>query len=236
MESWFGRISGSWKSRYLLTATLRADGSSKFAKDFRWGWFPSISLGWNITNEPFMAKAKAAGTDMKFRLSYGKTGNQEGIGYYAWQPKLSAGNGYDKQAGFAVTDFGNSQLTWEKADQFDAGMDLGFFHDKLTFIIDGYLKNTTDLLYSMPVQATTGRSNIMTNIGSMRNVGFEVTIGGNIDLGQVHYQTNFNIARNVNTITKLLDDDAPILASNRILEKGRSINCFNLFVQEGIYQ
>ena len=76
----------------------------------------------------------------------------------------------------------------------------------------------------------------MTNIGSMRNVGFEVTIGGNIDLGQVHYQTNFNIARNVNTITKLLDDDAPILASNRILEKGRSINCFNLFVQEGIYQ
>ncbi len=236
MESWFGRLSGSWKGRYLLTATLRTDGSSKFAKEYRWGWFPSVSLGWNITNEPFMAKAKAAGTDMKFRLSYGKTGNQEGIGYYAWQPKLSAGNGYDKQSGFAVTDFGNSQLTWEKADQFDAGLDLGFFHDKLTLIVDGYLKNTTDLLYEMPVQATTGRSNMLTNIGSMRNVGFEVTIGGNADLGPVHYQTNFNISRNVNTITMLLDYDAPILASNRILEKNRSINCFNLFVQEGIYQ
>jgi len=236
MESWFGRLTGSWKNRYLLTATLRTDGSSKFAKEHRWGWFPSLSLGWNITNEPFMERVKNAGTDMKFRISYGKTGNQEGIDYYAWQPKLSAGNGYNKEAGFAVTDFGNLELTWEKASQFDVGMDLGFFHDRLTFILDGYLKNTTDLLYDMPVQATTGRSQIMTNIGSMRNVGFEFTVGGSVDLGPVHWDSNFNIARNVNTITKLLDDDAPILASNRILERGRSINCFNLFKQEGIYQ
>ena len=236
MESYFGRLSTSWKGRYLLTATLRADGSSKFSKAYRWGWFPSLSLGWNITNEPFMQGAKADGTDMKFRISYGKTGNQEGINYYAYQPKLSAGNGYDKQAGFAVTDFGNEQLTWEKADQFDVGMDLGFFHDRLTFIVDGYLKNTTDLLYDMPVHATTGRTSMLTNIGSMRNVGFEVTIGGSFDMGPVHYTTNFNIAHNKNTILKLLDDDAPILASNRILEAGRSINCFNLFKQEGLYQ
>lgn len=236
MESYFGRISSSYKGRYLLTATLRTDGSSKFAKDYRWGWFPSVSLGWNITNEPFMENIKDRGTDLKFRISYGKTGNQEGIGNYAYQPKLTAGYGYDKQAGFAVSDFGNDDLTWEKADQYDIGMDMGFFHDRLTIIVDAYLKNTTDLLYSMPVHALTGRSTMLTNIGSMRNKGVELTIGGSVNLGPVHWETNFNISRNVNEITALLDDDEPIIASNRILEKGRSINCFNLFKQEGIYQ
>lgn len=236
MESYFARVSGAYKGRYLLTATLRTDGSSKFAKKYRWGWFPSVSLGWNITNEPFMKKAKEKGTDLKFRISYGKTGNQEGIGNYAWQPKLTAGYGYDKNAGFAVSDFGNPELTWEKSDQYDIGLDMGFFHDRLTIIIDGYIKNTTDLLYSMPVHATTGRSSILRNIGSMRNKGIELTIGGSVDLGPVHWETNFNISRNVNTITSLLDGDEPILKANRILEKGRSINCFNLFKQEGIYQ
>lgn len=236
MESYFGRLSASYKGRYLLTATLRTDGSSKFAKDYRWGWFPSVSLGWNITNEPFMKGVKESGTDLKFRISYGKTGNQEGIGDYAYQPKLTAGYGYDKQAGFAVSDFGNADLTWEKADQYDIGMDMGFFHDRLTVIVDAYLKNTTDLLYNMPVHALTGRSTMLTNIGSMRNTGFELTLGGSLELGPVHWESNFNISRNVNEITSLLDGDEPIIASNRILEKGRSINCFNLFRQEGIYQ
>lgn len=235
MESYFGRLSASYKNRYLITATLRTDGSSKFAKAYRWGWFPSVSLGWNISNEPFMENAESV--DLKFRLSYGKTGNQEGIGNYAYQPKLSAGYNYGTESGFAVSDFGNEKLTWEKSDQFDIGLDMGFFNDKLTFIIDAYLKNTNDLLYSMPVHGTTGRTSILTNIGSMRNKGIEFTIGTSLDLGQVHWNSDLNISTNKNTVTSLLGDNEPVsIGSNRILQVGKSIGTFWLFQQDGIYQ
>ena len=235
MESYFGRLSTSYKGRYILTATLRTDGSSKFAKDYRWGWFPSVSLGWNISKEPFMESVE--GMDLKFRMSYGKTGNQEGIGNYAYQPKLSAGYNYGTESGFAVSDFGNEQLTWEKADQYDVGLDMGFFNDKLTVIVDAYLKNTSDLLYSMPVHGTTGRTSMLTNIGSMQNKGFELTIGGSLDFGPVHWDSNFNISRNVNQVTSLLGDNEPVsIGGNRILQVGKSIGTFWLFKQDGLYQ
>lgn len=235
MESYFGRLSASYKNRYLLTATLRTDGSSKFAKAYRWGWFPSVSLGWNISNEPFMENTE--GVDLKFRVSYGKTGNQEGIGNYAYQPKLSAGYNYGSESGFAVSDFGNESLTWEKADQFDVGLDMGFFDDRLTLIVDAYLKNTNDLLYSMPIHGTTGRTSMLTNIGSMRNKGLEVTIGGSLDFGPVHWDSNFNISTNKNEVTSLLGDNEPVsIGSNRILQVGKSIGTFWLFKQDGIYQ
>lgn len=235
MESYFGRLSTSYKGRYILTATLRTDGSSKFAKDYRWGWFPSVSLGWNITKEPFMESVE--GLDLKFRLSYGKTGNQEGIGNYAYQPKLSAGYNYGTESGFAVSDFGNEQLTWEKADQYDVGLDMGFFNDRLTVIFDAYLKNTSDLLYSMPVHGTTGRTSMLTNIGSMQNKGIELTIGGSLDFGPVHWDSNFNISHNTNKVTSLLGDNEPVsIGSNRILQVGKSIGTFWIFKQEGLYQ
>jgi TonB-linked SusC/RagA family outer membrane protein len=235
MESYFGRLSASYKSRYLLTATLRTDGSSKFAKAYRWGWFPSLSLGWNISNEPFMENAE--GVDLKFRISYGKTGNQEGIGNYAYQPKLSAGYNYGNESGFAVSDFGNEHLTWEKADQFDVGLDMGFFDDRLTLIVDAYLKNTNDLLYSMPIHGTTGRTTMLTNIGSMRNKGIELTIGGSLDFGPVHWDSNLNISTNKNEVMSLLGDDEPVsIGANRILQVGKPIGTFWLFQQDGIYQ
>ena len=235
MESYFGRLSTSYKGRYILTATLRTDGSSKFAKAYRWGWFPSVSLGWNITKEPFMESVE--GLDLKFRLSYGKTGNQEGIGNYAYQPKLSAGYNYGTESGFAVSDFGNEQLTWEKADQYDVGLDMGFFNDRLTVIVDAYLKNTSDLLYSMPVHGTTGRTSMLTNIGSMQNKGIELTIGGSLDFGPVHWDSNFNISHNTNKVTSLLGDNEPVsIGSNRILQVGKSIGTFWIFKQEGLYQ
>ena len=235
MESYFGRLSTSYKGRYILTATLRTDGSSKFAKDYRWGWFPSVSLGWNVSKEPFMESVE--GMDLKFRMSYGKTGNQEGIGNYAYQPKLSAGYNYGNESGFAVSDFGNEHLTWEKADQYDVGLDMGFFNDRLTVIVDAYLKNTSDLLYSMPVHGTTGRTSMLTNIGSMQNKGIELTIGGSLDFGPVHWDSNFNISRNVNKVTSLLGDNEPVsIGSNRILQVGKSIGTFWIFKQEGLYQ
>lgn len=219
MESYFGRVNLSYRDRYVFTATMRTDGSSKFAPKYRWGWFPSVSFGWNISNEEFMADS---GTDLKFRLSWGKTGNQEGIGTFAYQAQMAGGKNYNEQSGINVTEFGNESLTWEKADQFDIGFDMSFFNDKLTVILDGYLKDTKDLLYSMPIYGTTGTTSIISNIGSMRNVGAELTIGASLDFGQVHWSSQFNISTNRNRITSLTGDDKPIsIGSNRALQVGK---------------
>jgi TonB-linked SusC/RagA family outer membrane protein len=234
LQSFFARANLNYKNRYVGTFTVRTDGSSKFAPEHRWGWFPSASLGWNVNEEQWW---KADDISLKVRASVGATGNQGGIGNYAYQPKLSAGYNYGNESGFAVSDFGNEQLTWEKADQFDVGLDMGFFDDRLTFIVDAYLKNTNDLLYSMPVHGTTGRTSMLTNIGSMRNMGLEFTVGGSLELGKVHWDSNLNISTNKNVVTSLLGDNEPVsIGSNRILQVGKSIGTFWLFQQDGIYQ
>lgn len=235
MESYFGRATLSYKDRYILTGTLRTDGSSKFARKYRWGWFPSVSMGWNISEEDFM---KNTGIDAKFRVSYGRTGNQEGIGRYAYQALLSGGKNYGGASGVAVTSFGNEELTWEKADQYDVGFDVSFLKGKINTILDFYQKNTKDLLYDMPIHATTGTTSILSNIGSMRNRGFEFTINTHFNIGKVEWLTQFNIATNKNKITSLIDNDGqPIsIGGNRALQVGKELGVFYIFEQEGIYQ
>lgn len=234
MESYFGRLNVAYKDRYVLTATLRTDGSSKFAPKYRWGWFPSLSFGWNISNEPFMENSE---TDLKFRLSYGKTGNQEGIGTFAYQAKMSGGKNYNEESGIYVTDFGNNQLTWEKADQFDVGFDMSFLDDRITVILDGYLKNTKDLLYSMPIYGTTGTTNLISNIGSLRNVGAELTLSTDFNIGPVRWASQLNIATNKNKITSLAGDDRPIsIGANRALQVGKEMGVFYLFKHDGVFQ
>ena len=233
MESYFGRATFSYKDRYVLTATLRTDGSSKFARDNRWGWFPSVSLGWNISKENFM---KDSDTELKFRVSYGKTGNQEGIGSYAYQALMSGGYNYGNGSGIAVSTFGNSDLTWEKADQFDAGFDITLFKGRVNIMADAYYKKTKDLLYSTPIHSTTGVTSIISNIGSMRNIGAELTINTHFNFGPLSWLAQFNIA-NRNKLTELLGDDKPIsIGANRALQVGKEVGAFYLFIMDGIYQ
>lgn len=234
MESYFGRATLSYLERYLMTLTLRTDGSSKFAPSTRWGWFPSASLGWNISKEEFM---KDTGVDMKFRVSYGKTGNQDGISNYAYQSLMSGGKNYGETSGIAITSFGNDELTWETADQYDIGLDMELLKGRINIILDAYLKNTNNLLYSMPIHATTGVTSIMSNIGSMRNQGVEFSINTDFNIGQVNWLTQFNIATNKNKITALLGDDLPLsIGANRALQVGKELGAFYLFQMEGIYQ
>ena len=234
MESYFGRATFSYKDRYVLTATLRTDGSSKFARDNRWGWFPSVSLGWNISKENFM---KDSDTELKFRVSYGKTGNQEGIGSYAYQALMSGGYNYGNGSGIAVSTFGNSDLTWEKADQFDAGFDITLFKGRVNIMADAYYKKTKDLLYSTPIHSTTGVTSIISNIGSMRNIGAELTINTHFNFGPLSWLSQFNIATNRNKLTELLGDDKPIsIGANRALQVGKEVGAFYLFIMDGIYQ
>lgn len=234
MESYFGRATFSYKDRYVLTATLRTDGSSKFARDNRWGWFPSVSLGWNISKENFM---KDSDTELKFRVSYGKTGNQEGIGSYAYQALMSDGYNYGNGSGIAVSTFGNRDLTWEKADQFDAGFDITLFKGRVNIMADAYYKKTKDLLYSTPIHSTTGVTSIISNIGSMRNIGAELTINTHFNFGPLSWLSQFNIATNRNKLTELLGDDKPIsIGANRALQVGKEVGAFYLFIMDGIYQ
>ena len=234
MESYFCRATFSYKDRYVLTATLRTDGSSKFARDNRWGWFPSVSLGWNISKENFM---KDSDTELKFRVSYGKTGNQEGIGSYAYQALMSGGYNYGNGSGIAVSTFGNSDLTWEKADQFDAGFDITLFKGRVNIMADAYYKKTKDLLYSTPIHSTTGVTSIISNIGSMRNIGAELTINTHFNFGPLSWLSQFNIATNRNKLTELLGDDKPIsIGANRALQVGKEVGAFYLFIMDGIYQ
>ncbi len=233
MESWYGRANLSWKDRYVLNATLRADGSSRFAPQHRWGVFPSASLGWNISKEEFW---NSLSTELKFRFSYGKTGNQDGISNYGWMPLISGGDNYGGVSGIAVSNKGNENLTWETADQYDFGFDLSFLKGQINMMFDTYLKNTGNLLYNMPMHATSGQTSMLANIGSMRNYGVEFTLNTYADLGPVHWSSSFNIAHNKNELTKLLNDDEVAIGSNHALKVGEEVGSFYLFRFDGIYQ
>ena len=233
IESYFARLSLAYKDRYVVNATIRTDGSSRFAPDCRWGWFPSVSVGWNVSNESFWNAEK---TDLKIRASYGRTGNQDGISNYGWQALISGGVNYGGQSGIAISSSGNDRLTWETADQYNAGFDLSFLGGKINMIADVYLKNTNNLLYSKPVHATTGETSILSNIGSMRNKGVEFTINTHLNLGKVLWSSSFNIARNVNKLTSLLEDDLLSIGANRALKLGRTVGSWYIFRTDGIYQ
>lgn len=234
MLSYFGRTTLSFKDRYILTATLRTDGSSKFHKDNRWGWFPSVSAGWNISEEDFM---KDTNVDLKFRASYGKTGNQEGIGYYSYLPLINGGRNYDKVSGIAIANEGNTALTWETANQYDIGFDASFLNGKINTMVDFYMKDTNNLLYSKPTPGTTGFTSVMSNIGTMRNYGIEFTLNTHLRFGEFDWLSQFNISSNRNKIRSLIGDDKPIsIGDNRALQVGKEMGAFYLFQQEGIYQ
>ena len=221
------------KGRILDRNRFRTDGSSRFAPDCRWGWFPSVSVGWNVSNESFWDAEK---TDLKIRASYGRTGNQDGISNYGWQALISGGTNYGGQSGIAISSSGNDRLTWETADQYNAGFDLSFLGGKINMIADVYLKNTNNLLYSKPVHATTGETSILSNIGSMRNKGVEFTINTHLNLGKVLWSSSFNIARNVNKLTSLLEDDLLSIGANRALKLGRTVGSWYIFRTDGICQ
>ena len=233
MESVFGRVNLAWKDRYILNATIRADGSSRFAPGCRWGYFPSVSVGWNISKEDFWP---SPASELKIRASYGKTGNQDGINNYGWQPLISGGANYGGISGIAVSSKGNENLTWETADQYDFGFDLSFLKGKINMMFDTYLKNTHNLLYNMPMHATSGQTSILANIGSMRNYGIEFTLNTHVDLGPVHWSSSLNIAHNKNKLTQLVGDDTIDLGSNHALKVGEEVGSYYLLRWDGIYQ
>lgn len=234
MESYFGRANLAWKGRYLFGASIRTDGSSRFSPDNRYGYFPSVSGGWLVSREPFWTMPR---TDLKLRLSYGSTGNQEGVSNYAYQSLTGGGYNYNEKSGIAITGFGNNTLTWEKANQFDAGMDLGLMDGAVNLTLDYFRKNTTNLLYNMPIPGTSGFTSITSNIGSMLNHGLEAAVSTNLTFGKLSWSSDFNIAFVKNRITSLIgNNDVLSIGGNRALQVGYDIGSIWVYRMTGIFQ
>ncbi|SIN71451.1 TonB-linked outer membrane protein, SusC/RagA family [Chitinophaga niabensis] len=234
MESYFGRANLAWKEKYMLGMSVRTDGSSRFSPDNRYGYFPSVSAGWQVSKEPFWTMPE---TDLKVRVSYGSTGNQEGVSNYAYQSLTGGGYNYDGKSGIAITGFGNNILTWEKANQLDAGLELGLLGGAVNLTVDYFRKNTTNLLYNMPIQGTSGFTSITSNIGSMLNHGLEAAVNTNFNFGALNWSSDFNISFIKNRITSLIGNtDALSVGANRALQVGHDIGSIWVYKMLGIFQ
>ena len=202
----FGRLSYNYGDRYMVSASLRRDGYSRFGAANKWGWFPSVSAGWNIANEDFF---KNFGIEwwntLKFRASYGQTGNY-GIPESAAYSTLTAGTYADMLAYYAGS-FGNNSLGWEKTHSTDVAFDLGFLNNRIQLSLDWYTKTTTDLLYSVPVPSVFGTTNVYDNLGSVLNHGLELELNTqNISTNDFEWSTSFNMAYSRNKVLQLGDD------------------------------
>jgi TonB-linked SusC/RagA family outer membrane protein len=179
LESYFGRVIYGFDNRYSLTATLRADGSSKFARGRRWGYFPAVSAAWTITNEKFMQNVKAL-SNLKIRGGYGEVGNQDVPNYLYGVALNQAQSGLG--VGFSPDKIANEQLRWESATQVNIGLDAGLFNNRIEMAVDVYRKRSKDFLYQLPLPdylGVSGQGNIgspWVNLGEMENTGIDLTL------------------------------------------------------------
>lgn len=209
--SYFARLQYNWNDRYLFTANVRADGSSKLAPGHRWGYFPSFSGAWRISSEPFMKDIEWI-NDLKLRGGWGQTGNQSGLGDYSYLASYSInrvqwfGEGFDTNAVPTRTQstLSNPELTWETTSQTDIGLDLTMFNNRLMLYIDWYYKRTSDMLMTITLPAGSAPARTLNyNGGTMVNKGWEITLKSVNMKGKFSWDTDFNISFNKNKLESL---------------------------------
>ncbi|NTS40856.1 TonB-dependent receptor [Flavisolibacter sp. BT320] len=216
IESYFARINYAFRGKYLLGASGRYDGSSVFGIDKRYGFFPSVSAGWVISEEDFLKGGNTL-SFLKLRASYGQLGNSLGFGNYAAQPAFVAGR-YSGISVLVPGRLGNANLTWETSNQFDAGIEFGFFRNRLTAEIDFYDKrsaqNNRGFIFNLPIPFTSGYGSYITNLGEIQNTGIEFSLNStNIAGRDFRWSTSFNFAYNKNKVLKI-DGDKDTLSFN----------------------
>lgn len=221
-----------YKNKYSLYASFRNDGSSRFGSTNRYGSFPAVGASWNIMQESFMQDSRLF-SGLKLRASYGSAGNA-GIGNYAWRQLYGYGYNYNGAAGGTFNTIGNVDLTWEKTKQLDIGVDLGFFKNRLNVVADYYNKESDGLLFAKPISTTTGFSSITSNIGTIRNRGWELTINATpIVYKDFSWDLSFNISHNVNTVISL-PNHADVANGSFRLREGRDIQSWYLKANAGV--
>ena len=230
--SYLGRVNYSFDNRYYATVSARVDGSSRFGADNQYGVFPSGSVAWRISSEPFMEGADFV-NDLKVRASFGLTGNQDGIGNFDSRALWSSDNTYNGLGGASPSVMGNGQLSWESTSQLDIGLDLSLFNGRVGFVFDFFQKTTSDLLLDSNVPGFTGFTTVTTNIGEVRNTGYEFSLNTvNIDKGGFTWRTNFNISTIENEVTKL--EQEQLFGSTHILREGLPLGSYYLINWEGV--
>ncbi len=227
--SYFGRVNYNYAEKYMLTAIFRGDGSSVFAPGHRWGYFPSFSAGWVVSNEKFMESVQNWMDFLKVRAGWGQNGNKN-VGAFQYEAAFgfdayssySFGNTKDQPvAGASLTRLGNEDLTWETSEQINIGIDARFINSKLGFNFDWYRKTTKDLLLAVPVSPTTGFKHMMKNAGTVQNQGIEVALNWNDKIGKdFQYNINYNIAYNDNKVTKVNSSQKYNNGGNDLLAQG----------------
>ncbi|MBK8652696.1 MAG: TonB-dependent receptor [Haliscomenobacter sp.] len=221
--SYFGRATYDFDRKYLLTVSGRVDGSSRFGKNNRYGFFPAVSAGWVLTEEAFL-KDNAVLSFLKLRASYGITGNAA-IGNFD-HLGLYGAEGYNGVSGLVPSQIPNPDLEWEKTAQIDAGIDFGFFDNRLNGEIDYYVKNTTDLLLNVPVPGTSGFRTQTQNVGEIQNKGVEVVLNTNNLVGAFKWNTSLNVALNKNKVVALAEGQDIINPDINVVKVGEPIGVF----------
>jgi TonB-dependent starch-binding outer membrane protein SusC len=228
LTSVFSRLTYNYKSKYLFTASIRGDGSSRFGADNRWGVFPSTSVGWVLSDEGFLNTSSAV-SFTKLRASYGVTGNNN-IGNYTQYAlvnnTINAAFGNTVFPGAGVTSLNNSNLGWETTTQFDIGLDLGLWEDRITFVYDFYTKNTTNLLYAVQIPQESGFTNFNDNIGEIKFWGHEFSLTSVNTTGSFRWTTNANISFNRNEVLELADGIDRVYGSYHITKVGQPFGQF----------
>ena len=227
MRSYFGRINLNWDGKYLLEVNLRSDGSSKFAKGNRWGYFPSVSAGWRLSEEKFMSPSSTWLSNLKIRASYGSLGNNATSSYYMYQSLFATANyilNGNIAGGFAQTVLSNPALSWEKTYMTNIGIDFGFLDNRLTGSADIYNKDTKGILISLPAPLEHGTSTVPNqNAGEVNNKGFELDLRWRDNIGDISYSIGANMSFVNNKVTKFQGDVSSISGVYKTQE-GKPIN------------
>lgn len=254
--SYFGRVNYNFNEKYMLSAIMRADGNSKFAPGKRWGYFPSVSAGWVISNEKFMAKTVSWLDFLKLRAGWGQNGNAQTINNFQWQGAFAFdtssyytfnGNPDQYVSGAAPSRLPDEDLTWETSEQLNIGLDARFLSGRLGFTLDWYNKKTKDLLVAVPVDPTTGFSTQMKNAGTVENKGIELSLSWNDKIGKdFQYNVGWNMAYNHNEVTEVKSNQTYNNGGNDLLaqntgymarfEEGHPIGYFWGYKTEGVMQ
>ena len=255
-QSFFARLGWSWKDRYMVNATMRADGSSKFAKGHRWGYFPSVSAGWTLTEEDFMKPAASWLDFLKLRLSWGQVGNANINCYQYLAPVTTSKTNYNFGAtggtdawvmGAYTERLANEKVKWETSEQYNVGLDARFLRQRLSLTLDGYIKSTKDWLVQAPIRATAGTGGPVINGGDVKNKGIEVGLSWNDNIGRdFTYSVGANFAYNHNEVGNIPTLDGIIHGKDNQIysnaeefyraENGHAIGYFWGYKTAGLFQ
>lgn len=205
---YFGRVNYDFREKYLLSVNARYDGASNLGANYRWGFFPGVSAGWNIHNEDFWSALPRELSSLKLRASYGVNGNISGLSDFQAQGAYSVGARYNGQAAIQNTVLPNSDLKWEQSKTFDVGLDAGLFNNRVTVLFDYFRRRTDNLITSLSLPRSTGFTSILTNLGSLENKGVELEVGARLlpVNSPWQWQMSFNASRIRNKILKLPDN------------------------------